>query len=195
MLGREGCMAPKAKAPKKPPKFHRRRKMKPPPPEAPLSCQRARSEHATEHEKQTAKLSFVREGASIAAISRSLGRSFNTVKSWSQEDGWEPARRAFLASAEGAADILQNQLLLFLNDVQAGKYKLTAALAKTVREMSFAIKTLREDRLTPTMYFTVLQEFVGHLSAAEPELLPKLEAHVETFLTARRKLFLAGGKI
>ncbi len=169
-------------------KHHKADDKKPPP--IPISVSKGNSEF---QERLQAEHAFIREGAKIMDIAKVLDRSAATVGRWAQEGGWESKRRAMLASKDGAADILERKLLQMLMEVEEGKRELSAPLADSILKITTAVDRLRGEKLTVTTIFAILNLFVAHVKAGEPSLLPRLEAHVESFLESRRKIALAGG--
>ncbi|MEW5763593.1 MAG: hypothetical protein AB1824_01340 [Acidobacteriota bacterium] len=191
-MGQNGKKAARpASAPEaRPPRIHVRKR--PPvsevPPQEPSRTGRGRL-----LEIQEAEWAFVREGRSLAEIAQAHGRPYRTIQQWAQAGLWEAARRQFLLSDQGQADILQEELRKVLLDVQRGIRPLTAPLAHMILVTSRAAKEMRGDRYSVSAVFAVMKDFLRHIRAAQPDLLDHLEPHVEAFLKAMRTDLLPKG--
>lgn len=141
-------------------------------------------------ERMEAEFAYVRGGESPAEIASALGCHKSTVKKWVRENGWQEARKAFLTSDAGAADILERQMHSMLLSIERGDIELSGARADLVLKLTKTIKELRGDKYTMVQTFGIMRQFVAHVREADPALLTVLEEQVEAFLDARRKTIL-----
>lgn len=153
-----------------------------------------RGDRATALEKAEAEWAFVREGRTLQEIATAHGRTFSTIQQWAKQGLWEQARKNFLLSDQGQADILQDQVRMILLDLQKGTRQLTAPLAHMILMSNRAAKEMRGDRYSMAQLFVVLKDFLRFVRAAKPDLLPLLEPVVEAFLQAKKAEMLPGRK-
>lgn len=179
--------APDARPPFRPP-----RRRAPTHPPIVVEANSERGNRASTLERAEAEWAFVREGRTLAEIAQAHGRSYNTVKEWAQAGLWEAARRSFLLSDQGQADILQDQVRKLLMDLQTGERTLTAPLAHTILLASRGAKEMRGDRFSWSQLFAILKDFLREIRAADPSLLGLLEPHVERYLQNRKAELLSG---
>jgi hypothetical protein len=151
----------------------------------------AKRSRASYQERLQAEHAFVHEGLSLADIAKGHARAYATIKEWHDAGEWDKARKAFLISKAGAADIIERKFQQLLMQIEGSEAMISGAQADTVLKVAKAVDMLRGDRYTALQAFMFFKDFAQYLRAAQPDLLPLLEPHVERFLQDLRKTLLA----
>lgn len=146
---------------------------------------------ASRLEKIQAEFAFVREGRTLPEIAEAHDRAYSTVLRWFKDGLWDQARKRFLLSDSGQADIIMNAVQKVLLQLQDGTRDLTAPTANMILQAKRAEREIRGDKYSFTQLFAIIKQFLGHVRAADPTLLPVLEKHIEAFLEAQKEDLLA----
>lgn len=137
--------------------------------------------------RQTAERLFVYEGYEVQEIADMYRRSLPDVVQWGLEDRWEQKREAENCSTDRAADVLENRLMEYIMSIKNNNNDLTEHAARLILTTSKAVAALRADKQTLRGIMFAMLKFIEYLKAADPEILGKIEPHINTFLEQRRK--------
>jgi hypothetical protein len=159
-----------------------------------LIAQPPRDFRAPALERHEAEWAFVREGRSLQEVAQAHGREFSTIQRWAKDGLWKEARRTYLLSSQGQADILQEEVSKVLMELKRGEKQLSAPIAHMILVANRAAQEMRGDKYSWTQMFALLKDLTRHIRAAQPDALPLFEPLLESFITAKKGEMLPAKK-
>jgi len=137
--------------------------------------------------RRRAEYMFVYENNEAQEIADFFRVPVANVLQWGLEDRWDQKREALTTSTDRAADVLENRLMEYILSIQSNNNDLTEHAARVILTTSKAVAALRADKQTLRGIMFAMLKFVEYLKCAEPELLHKIDPHINTFIEQRRK--------
>jgi hypothetical protein len=137
--------------------------------------------------RKRAEHMFVYENTEAQEIADEFRVPVADVLQWGLEDRWAQKKEALTVSTDRAADVLENRLFEYILSIQNNNNDLTEHAARLILTTSKAVGALRADKNTLRGIMFAMLKFIEYLKCSEPELLGKIEPHINTFIEQRRK--------
>lgn len=137
--------------------------------------------------RQHAEYMFVYENKEAPEIADFFRVPLANVLQWGLEERWSLKREALTVTTDRAADVLENRLMEYILSIQNNTNDLTEHAARLILTTSKAVAALRADKQTLRGIMASMLMFIEYLKCSEPELLGKIDPHINTFIEQRRK--------